>query len=99
MSNNAGSAARAKNASDAFDQMEVARVLKPMGLRINVAGSSFITNRNTRAHPAISPGLATGRVTDEKARSGLLPSPRAASSIRGLICNSDVRTAPSAGER
>ena len=96
---NAGNAALAKNASEAADQMEVASVLKPMGLSINVAGSSFITSRKTKAHPANSPGRATGSVTDEKARKGLLPSPLAASSILGLICNNDVRTAPRAGER
>ena len=99
ISSRAGSAALAKNASDAADQMEVARVLNPMGLKISVAGSSFITSRKTSAHPASSPGRATGKVTDEKARMGLLPRPLAASSIRGLIYSSDVRTAPRAGDR
>mgnify|MGYP000244650565 CR=1 FL=1 len=85
MSSRAGNAALAKNASEAADQMEVASVLNPMGLSIRVAGSSFITNKKTKAHPANNPGRATGRVTEEKARSGVLPRPLAASSILGLI--------------
>ena len=99
ISSSAGNAARAKNASDAADQIEVARVLKPMGLSIRVAGSSFITNKKTKAHPASRPGRATGRVAEENARIGLRPRPLAASSIRGLICSNDVRTAPKAGDR
>ena len=99
MSSSAGIAAFANAASVAADQMEVASVLNPMGLSINVAGSSFITRRNTSAHPASIPGRATGNVTDEKALRGLLPRPRAASSILGLICNKEVRTAPSAGDK
>ena len=99
MSSKAGNAALAKNASEAADQIEVARVLKPMGASINVAGNSFITNKNTRAHPASSPGPAMGKVTEENARIGLLPSPLAASSNRGLIWSSDVCTAPRAGDR
>ncbi len=98
MSSSAGNAARAKNASEAADQMEVAKVLNPIGLSINVAGNSFITRRKTKAHPANIPGRAIGSVTEEKARRGLFPKPLAASSIRGLICKSEVRTAPIAGE-
>ena len=99
MSNSAGKAARAKNASEAADQIEVAKVLKPMGLSINVAGNSFITSRKTKAHPASIPGRAMGSVTEENARRGLLPRLLAASSILGLICSSEVRTAPMAGDR
>lgn len=94
----AGRAARAKNASDAADQMEVARVVNPMGLRMSVAGNSFITSKNTRAHPASNPGRTIGNVTDENARIGLFPSPLAASSNRGLTCNIDVRKVPRAGD-
>ena len=99
ISRRAGKAALAKNASEALDQIDVARVLNPIGLSINVAGNSFITRRKTKAQPANNPGRATGRVTDENARNGLLPRPRAASSILGLICKSEVRTAPKAGDR
>ncbi len=98
MSSSAGNAARAKKASDAADQIDVARVLNPIGLSINVAGNSFITRRKTKAQPASIPGRAIGSVTEEKARRGLFPRPLAASSIRGLICKSEVRTAPIAGE-
>ena len=52
MRRRAGAAARAKYASDAAAQMEVARVRDPMGLRMRLAGSSFIVIRNTSAAPA-----------------------------------------------
>ena len=55
-SNRPGAAARAKKASSAADQMVVARVLNPMGLRISVAGSSFMVSKKTRAAPETIPG-------------------------------------------
>ena len=89
-------AARAKKASEVNDHTEVARVVKPVGLRIRVAGSSFMVSRNTREAPATMPGRAAGSVTDVNAPRGDRPSPRAASSTRGFICNSVARTAPRA---
>ena len=50
-----------KNASDEADQMEVAKLLKPMGARMSVAGSSFMVRRNVKAPPAKSPGINNGR--------------------------------------
>ncbi len=40
INNRAGAAARVKKASEVADHIEIARVLKPMGLRIKVAGNS-----------------------------------------------------------
>ena len=59
----AGAAERAKNASSAADQIDVASVLNSSGPRISVAGSSFIVMRNTSATPASSPGRSRGSVT------------------------------------
>ena len=92
----AGAAARAKKASEDADQMEVARVSKPRGLSISVAGSSFIDTRNTRAAPISTPGRTSGTVTLRITWPGVRPSPRAASSSRGLTWWSDARVAPSA---
>ncbi len=58
----AGAAARAKNPSAVADQMRVARVGKPVGLRRSVAGSSFIVVRKTSAAPLVIPPRAMGRV-------------------------------------
>jgi hypothetical protein len=80
----AGTAARAKKASEVADQIEVANVLKPMGLKISVAGSSFIVVRKTRAAPAKMPRRIMGRVTVPRTWSKVRPRLRAASSIRGL---------------
>ena len=84
ISRSAGAAARAKKASEAAAHIEVASVLNPMGLRINVAGNSFITSKNTSAAPDKIPGAINGNVTDEKTPMGLRPNPLATSSIRGL---------------
>ena len=92
-------AARAKKASAVNDQTEADRVLNPVGLRISVAGSSFMVRRKTSDAPATMPGLAAGRVTEVNAPNGERPRLRAASSTLGLICNRVERTAPSAGER
>ncbi len=99
MSNSAGAAARAKNASDAAAQMEVARVVKPIGLKIRVAGNSFMVNKNTKAAPDKIPGSTKGRVTVVNTLRGVFPNPLAASSILGLTCNNEVLAAPTAGER
>jgi len=99
ISNSAGAAARAKNASEAAAQMDVANVVKPMGLKISVAGNSFIVNKNTRAAPDRIPGSTRGSVTEVNTLSGVLPNPLAASSILGLTCNHEVLAAPTAGER
>ncbi len=99
ISRSAGAAARAKKASDAAAQMEVANVVKPMGLKIKVAGNSFITNKKTNAAPDKTPGVINGSVTEEKTPMGVRPKPRAASSIRGLTCRREDRAAPTAGDR
>ena len=78
-----------KNASDAFDQIDVANVLKPIGANINVAGNSFDVKRKTSATPDIIPGFKRGKVIVENTLSPLLPKLCAASSIRGLICPSE----------
>ena len=98
ISSRAGAAAWAKNASEAADQAEVARVLNPIGPKTRVAGSSFITSRNTRAAADAIPGLAKGNVTEVMTCQGGRPKLRAASSNRGLICKNEVRRAPTAGE-
>ena len=99
ISSNAGAAARAKNASEAAAQMDVANVVKPMGLKMSVAGNSFIVSKKTRAAPDRIPGSTRGRVTEVNTRKGVLPRPRAASSILGLTCSKEVLVAPTAGER
>ena len=80
----AGTAAWAKRDSEVADQTEVANVLKPMGLKISVAGSSFIVVRKTRAAPVRIPGRIRGRVTVTIVCQTVRPRLRAASSIRGL---------------
>ena len=69
----AGPAARAKKASSVALQMRVARVLKPVGPRSRVAGSSFIPVKKTRARPASRPGLIRGRVIEKRAWPGVRP--------------------------
>lgn len=59
----AGIAACVKYASEAADQVEVASVLKSKGLKMRVAGNSFIVNKNTNAAPINMPGLINGVVT------------------------------------
>ena len=59
---NAGAAAWAKNASDEALHMDVAKVSKPNGLNIKVAGNSFIVNKNTIAPPANMPCFTKGIV-------------------------------------
>ena len=95
----AGSAARAKNASEAALQIDVASVLKPGGLKINVAGSSFIVNRKTRPEPANIPRNARGRVIRRKDCKEDFPKLREASSSRGLICNKAAWVLPPLAER
>ena len=51
----AENAAWVNNASDAFDQISTAIVLKPVGLSKSVWGSSFMVDKNTRAAPANRP--------------------------------------------
>ena len=79
--------------------MEVANVVKPMGLKMRVAGNSFIVNKNTRAAPDRIPGSTSGRVTDVKTLRGVLPKPLAAYSMLGLTSNNEDLAAPTAGER
>src|SRR3990172_8289517 len=86
----AGNAALAKKACDAADHIAVDRVLKPIGLRINVAGSSFMTVKKTSAAPARIPDRTRGKVIVVKTLNGVRPRLRAASSIRGLTCLSEV---------
>lgn len=79
--------------------MEVAKVVNPMGLKISVAGNSFMVNKNTKAAPDRIPGSTKGRVTEVKTLKGVLPSPLATSSIMGLTCSNEVLAAPTAGDR
>ena len=88
-----------KNASDEADHIEVANVSNPVGPRINVAGNSFIVRRNTSAALAKMLGIIIGNVTRTNAWSCVLPIDCAASSRRGLICNSPDRKDPSATGR
>ena len=53
-----------KKASEEALHIEVANVLKPNGLKINVAGNSFIVNKKTITPPAITPCLTMGKVKD-----------------------------------
>ena len=69
-----------------------------MGLKINVAGSSFIVSKKTKAAPDMMPGRTRGSVTDEKTRRGVRPNPRAASSTLGLTCKKELRAAPTAAD-
>ena len=78
--------------------MDVAKVWKPMGLNINVAGNSFIVSKKTRAAPDTMPGRTNGRVTDENTPKGVRPNPLAASSTLGLTCKKELRAAPTAAE-
>ena len=55
-----------KNASDDADQIVVAKVSNPVGPRINVAGNSFIVNRNTKAALAKMLGIKIGNITRRK---------------------------------
>ena len=96
ISSNAGAAAWAKKASDAAPQMEVAKVEKPIGRNIRVAGSSFMVSRNTRAAPAKIPGRTKGRVTEVNTLKRGRPKLRAASSTLGFTCRKDVRAEPTA---
>ena len=81
----AGTAARAKKASDVADHMEVASVLNPTGLSTIAAGSSFIVVKKTIDAPAMIPGNNRGTVMEDITPRGLRPMLRAASSICGLI--------------
>ena len=99
ISSSAGAAARAKNASSAAAQMDDARVVKPMGLRISVAGSSFMVRRNTRAAPVRIPGRTSGSVTVRRTDSGPRPRLRAASSNSGRTWSNEVRREPTAAGR
>ena len=44
-------------------QISVANVVKPVGRKSSVIGSSFITVRKTNAAPAAIPGRASGQLT------------------------------------
>jgi hypothetical protein len=74
--------------------ISVARVSKPVGRSMRVAGSSFIADRKTKSVPVRTPGAASGRVTREKIRDFVWPRV-AAISVRlvGTFAR-DVLTAP-----
>ena len=98
-SSSAGAAARAKNASCDAAQIDDARVVKPIGLRISVAGNSFIVSRNTRAAPVRTPGRTSGKVTVNNTDNGRRPRLRAASSNSGRTWSNEVRREPTAAGR
>jgi hypothetical protein len=81
----AGAEARAKKASEVADHMEVASVLKPIGLSIRVAGSSFMVVKKMMTAPARTPDRTSGRVMVTKTCRDLRPRPRATSSRCGVI--------------
>ncbi len=85
INNRAGAAARVKKASEVADHIEIARVLKPMGLRIKVAGNSFMVLKKIRTAPASKPERTRGSVMVTNICKDLRPRLRAASSSRGLI--------------
>ena len=66
-----GTAARAKNASSVAFQIRVARVSKPVGPRMRVAGSSFMQLRNTSATAVNTPGRASGKMMEVKTSRGV----------------------------
>ena len=86
---NAGAAAWAKSASEEALQTSVANVSKPKGLKIKVAGNSFMVSRNTSAPPANIPGLIKGRVIERITENASLPRLRPAYSKPGCTCNND----------
>ena len=96
ISNSAGTAALVKNASSVAHQIDVAKVLNPIGPKMRVAGNSFMASRNTMAPPARRPGISRGKVTVVKALSGVFPRIRAASSSLGLTCKNEVFILPNA---
>lgn len=69
--------------SDAGLQIRVARVSKPIGRKIKVAGSSFIDVRKTNEPPINRPRRTSGHVTVRKIEKPLRPSVLAASSKVG----------------
>ena len=99
ISRRAGPAARAKKASEAADQMEVARVLKPIGLKIRVAGSSFMVSRNTRAAPAMIPGCTSGTVIESEHPRRRPPQASGRFFYSGIDLKKDALAAPTAGDR
>jgi hypothetical protein len=80
---NAYGAAEPKAWISVRDHNSVAKVLKPVGRSIKVAGSSFIAVRTTRSVPAAIPGHARRPVTVHQARSGPRPRLRAVDSKPG----------------
>jgi hypothetical protein len=99
INSNDGPAARAKNASSAAVQIDVARVRDSIGPRINVAGNSFIVSRNTITAAAARPGRIIGTVMVKKAQIRERPKLIAASSILGLTCKREDRIVPTATGR
>ena len=63
---NAGKAADAKNASDAYDQILVGRLVKFNGESTKVNGNSFMDSRNINSEPARILGISKGIVTLKK---------------------------------
>ena len=83
-----------KNASVAAPHIVVERVSYPMGDNISVAGSSFNVSRKTIIPPDRIPGIINGRVTFNITMIGVLPKEYAASSNRGLTCNTEALIDP-----
>ena len=65
-----------------------------MGDNISVAGSSFNVSRKTIIPPDRIPGIINGRVTFNITMIGVLPKEYAASSNRGLTCNTEALIDP-----
>ena len=72
----------------------VASVSKSKGLRISVAGSSFMQSTKTRRAAETSAGRSSGRCTSRKALNGPRPSMRAAAATFGVTFCSPLSMAP-----
>ena len=96
ISSKAGIAACAKNASLEADQTTVAKLLNPRGLKMSVAGNSFIVTKNTKTAPTRTLFLSNGNVTNHSVSMAVFPRFQEDSSIAGLICNAADLMVPSA---
>ena len=80
----AGSALSSSSPIEASMKTLVASVSKSKGLRMSVAGSSFMQSTKTRSPAATRAGLNSGRCTSKKALIGPRPSVRAAAATLGV---------------
>ena len=86
--------AAAKATVEVSAQIRVAKVCVPIGASSKVAVSSVVTEMNTIAAAAPSPGAANGKVTRSITASQPSPSERPASSSRICACSSAAARSP-----